>query len=438
MIYILKFFLFLLFLVTTGKFLNEVFRIKHESFSRALSFYLFLGYIFNYLAIVLFSVFLAEFSLIPHYIAGFLGFLFFLKDHRKHLYFQLPKIPSLFILAQFIFILFSAYWRPVSLNDEWLQWGENPQYLFYSKKLSDLYFNYHVHPDYPWQVIANKVVYALMFREWNDFLSRTFQIGLFLSFCIRFADFIKSKYSIPRVWGWLIPLSLPYFARMGIDGTAEVYMSLLVGLILMEFLDVLILKNISFSHRKIILLIFAIYSTKNEGVIVAGLLLMLYLFLSLRQKISFRTISQDFLIFIACIAPWEYIKFIFSPHNNHLERASWLYLFKSEKYLVILKSFASILLLPSTTFAYLNFFTFVFLLINFTKKRITLTSNFLLACILIIATMYAVGSCYVGWPTEFARIITHMTGAFLILFIDQGYLLYKSLNLKIAHKTEMT
>ncbi len=325
-----------------------------------------------------------------------------------------------FIFFQAGYILFEAFWRPVVLNDDWAQWAGNAKYLFYHGHIDATYFQETNHSNYPLFIMANEVVLCKIYGAWDDFLCKAFLTILVFDFAGFFFCIIREQSSrLAALAATMILLALPFYVRVGLDGTGEIPMSVTFAFFVHFMLRALEEKGVANSF-------FAAFfcgllaSIKNEGVFAAVALgLLFFVVLGIRRNFSFKTALVFGVVVAFFILPWMFLQNIEGSDSTRLRNLSihWLWDWKSWAYLMqdTLRQF----FWPSKQTLLLGPYFFGALFFFFLKNRKDFASSFLLLALGTVTIVYAVGSYVTGWGSEYGRLLTQLT-ALQFLFVTRS------------------
>lgn len=322
-----------------------------------------------------------------------------------------------FVVFQICYIIFVCFWRPVALTDDWTQWSGNAKYLFFHGIPDAVYFKENWHSDYPLFIMINEQVLCRIAGRWDDYLCKSFSAILFIDFLFLFSCVIKER--LGRSAGLLTAfalVSIPFYLRIGFDGTGEVPLSIFL------VLSALFLWRFSMSADNVDIFLAGFFSAMAVVVKVEGLysviVIMASYFLFLHKgrrylKAGASLVAPTTLF----ILPWIYLKHAGFNSADRWRVFSLDWMFDISNYANIFATIGSLVLDRNMSLLGITFISaFVWW---FAKNRNDKTSLFLITVIAGSVFIFAVGSYCTGWPDQFARLITQDTGLILFFILLQ-------------------
>jgi hypothetical protein len=378
--------------------------------------------IFGSILLLLKIKFYSEFFLIP----ALLGFLFLWRPifrglSTKMRFSKFGKVEAAlltYIVFQLGYIFFVNGWRPIAMNDDWNHIAGKTKYLFYYHSVSPLFFKQESLSFYPNFIQNNELLFSTLLGRFDDFLCKTPVSIFFSSALIYFFCFFRRHSNLRQALVYCAFISsLPYFVRVGFDGTGEIPMSLLI------LLSIMFIYDWVHSQQKsdlVAALFFsgAILSVKLEGTyVVVGLWLSALLF----YWASFKRVGAKSFLWSAAIMGANFLPWFLTLKLNQSTQTRWSHftsqwLFQGTSYLEIAKSILSyfhpykntVLLGPYAFFALGHFFL--------ARRRKQKFQFYLLFIHLYLVCCYTLGCYITGWAGIEKRLYLHLVGA-TILFI---------------------
>lgn len=333
-----------------------------------------------------------------------------------------PKIlwvVYLFIVIQVFYILFSSFWRPVAMNDDWAQWAGNAKYLFYYGYIDQTYFNEVNLSSYPVFIMINEALLCKINGSWSDFFCKSFLVLLFVDFLIYFYCYFREKAG-PYIatLGPFIVVSLPVYVRLGLNGTAENPMSIYVALFAMRFLCYLeTQKTVDIIILGLIGGILAVIKAESLFLIM-GFSILILIFAFKEKKCNFKHIIIYAVVVLSFIGPWLALMKLGGGHSTRLNQFTLQWLFDFSSYVQIVRSFGQILM-PSKALSFVGLYFFFSGLYWCVNKQRDKETQFLILLIGVSMCIYAVGCFSTGVVGAYTRLLTHNVGLFVLVIVFQ-------------------
>jgi hypothetical protein len=305
------------------------------------------------------------------------------------------------------------------MNDDWAQWAGNSKFLFYYGFIDNIYFSEVNHSNYPVFIMINEAFLCKFIGNWSDFFCKSFLAILFIDFVLYFYCYLRKKTNqIIAISGSFILVSIPEYVRVGLNGTAEIPMSIYVTIFAIRFLIYLESKKTS---DIIVLSIIAgiLVNIKSESLfLVAVFSIITLIFVLLEKNLKTKNIISYISIISIFIIPWKALLIIGGCNSSRLKIFTLNWIFDYSSYISIYQALFQILI-PSKALSILGFYfmiSCIFWSVN--NKRDKETTNIILLVMTSIV-VYAVGCFSTGVIGAYSRLLTHNLGLFVLVICFQ-------------------
>lgn len=324
-----------------------------------------------------------------------------------------------YICFQLSYILFSAFWRPVAMNDDWAQWAGNAKYLFFHGAVDQTYFRETNLSSYPLFIAINEVVLCKLYGEWCDFLCKGFLVILLIDFVGYIYSYIRRDYNrLMGLFSAFIVVTIPTYVRTGLNGTAEIPLSLFIALCAM-----IILRYLESGKWNDIIIAGVlggvVASIKSEGIYVMIAISPILVFAAWKEKtFNIKHLLAFWGIILLFFLPWVLLKFSGGCADSRMTIFSLKWIYDIDSYVGMLRAWFA-MLIPSKHLLLTGIYFVAALLFWMIKNRKDHFTSYLLLMIAGIGVVYAIGCYSTGWPGQYSRLLSHFLGLMLLVIMRQ-------------------
>ena len=321
-----------------------------------------------------------------------------------------------FVLFQVLFLVFETLWRPVAMFDDWSHWAGAAKYLYHHGSVDNAYFSGNIHSDYPLFIMSNEIAVCLINGQWDDYLCKSPLTIMFIGFALFFYSAARRRSGrLTGIVFTLILVTIPMYVRVGIDGSAEIPISICLGV-----WAIAALRYLEAGGRADMLIAGLaggmVAAIKAEGVYVVIALSALFLAAAVaKRKEGMAPFALYAGVILFFTLPWSYLKYAGGCEATRFTEFSMSWVADPQSYADISRAVLGVLV-PSSKYFLLGTYSVVAAVFLFTKAGRSGDSLYLLAVMAVVGCVYAFGSYSVGWGSQFPRLLSHNT-ALALLFV---------------------